>query len=376
VTRPKRDGTVALDTSFVETRIAALGLKQYWLAEQLGVHPRTVLRWVNGQVRRIQREHLIALAHHLQCSEAELSPGDDESEDPRAEAARRLVDDDILTLLTPSGSFPMVETLIAATLDAAITPHTRGKLLVMLSIAVGRQFRGEDAIVHARAAAEVGHALGNRVIVARAGYAEAWARLYGGEIAAAHALFQRAVDELDYLGEPADAAMAWFGLGSCQGFAGDHTAGLHSLDQAVARLDPQERPVDASLPLYVRGVMLTDVGRYDDARRDLERSRELAASVGWKAGMGRAMAAMADVQARRGAITEAVALYGEAMALFGEAPFVHPMVFIAGARVYERAGDKARARVEVERGLTMAEKFQAEREALLSLRRELDGALP
>ena len=271
----------------------------------------------------------------------------------------------------------MVEKLIAASLDAAITPHTRGKLLVMLSIAVGRQFRCDDAIAHAHAAEEIGRNLGNRVIVARAGYAEAWARLYAGEIAAARVLFQRAVDELDYLGEPADAAMAWFGLGACQGFEEDHDAGLHSLGEAIARLDAKERPVDASMPLYVRGVMLTAVGRYDEASEDLARSRELAASVGFKAGIGRAAAAEADVLARRGSVEDAVALYAEALASFADAGFVHPAVFIAGANVFRRAGDIARARAEIERGLAMAEKFRPEREALLRLRRELDEqALP
>jgi tetratricopeptide (TPR) repeat protein len=351
--------------------MAELGLKQYWLAEQLGVHPRTVLRWVNGQVRRIQREHLGVLAHHLQCREDELSPAD-ALDDPRAEAARTLVDDDILTLLTPSGSFPMVEKLIAATLDGAISLHTKGKLLVMLSIAVGRQFRCDDAIVHARAAADIGRRLGNRVIIAQAGYAEAWARLYAGEIAAARSLFQHAVDELDFLGEPAHAAMAWFGLGSCQGFENDHEAGLRSLGEAIARLDPNERPVDASLPLYVRGVMLTDVGRYDEAARDLQRSRELAASVAWKAGVGRAMAAEADVLARRSAVAEAVTRYAEALACFADEGFVHPAVFVAGVNVFWRAGDLDRARVELERGLAMAQKFRPEREALLRLRRELE----
>ncbi len=376
MTRPKHDGTVALDTSFLETRLAVLGLKQYWLAEQLGVHPRTVLRWVNGQVRRIQREHVAALAVHLRCREDELSPAEvDAPEDARVEAAQALVDDDILALLTPSASYPMVEKLVAASLDAALTPHTRGKLLVILSLAVGRQFRRDDAIAHAQQAERIGRELGNRVIVARAGYAEAWARLYAGELAAARELFQRAVDELDYLGEPADAAMAWFGLGSCQGFGGEHEAGLRSLGEAIVRLEPLERAVDLSMPLYVRGVMYGDADRLDEAAADLERSRALATSVGWKAGIGRATAALAEVTARRGALAEGVALYEQALALLDGSPFIHPAVFIAGANTFKRAGDLDRARTEVERGLAMAEKFRPEQEALLRLREEIDRLL-
>jgi tetratricopeptide (TPR) repeat protein len=279
-----------------------------------------------------------------------------------------MVDDDILALLTPSASYPLVETIVAATLDGAITPHTRGKLLVVLALAVGRQFRRDDAIAHANDAAAIGRELGNRVIVARAGYAEAWARLYAGEVAEARALFQHAVDELDYLGEPADAAMAWFGLGSCQGFEGEHELGIASLGEAIVRLEPLERPVDLSMPLYVRGVMRTDVGRYDDAIADLERSRELAVSVGWRAGIGRATAALGDAIARRGDVAEGVARYEDALATLRDDAFIHPAVFIAGASIFRLAGDLPRARAQIERGLTMADKFVAERDALLRMR--------
>jgi tetratricopeptide (TPR) repeat protein len=372
VTCRNKGGTVALDTSFVETRMAELGLKQYWLAEQLGVSPRTVLRWVNGQVRSIRREHVSALAQHLQCREDELSPpSTDIVDDAAGAAARAIAEDDLLVLLAPSSSYAMAETLIKASLDAAGTRHTLGKLLVMLSIAVGRQFRRDEAIEHAQRAACIGREIGNRVIAARAGYAEAWARLYAGEIAEAHRLFQSAVDELVYLGEPADAAMAWFGLGSCQGFEGAHELGLRSLDEAIAALEPLDRPVDLSMPLYVRGVMLLDVEQLDEAAASLERSRDLAARVGWKSGIGRATATLAEIAARRGAVADAVELYEHALAILANEGFIHPMVFLAGARTFRIAGDLPRARAEIERGLASAQRFRPERETLERLLAEL-----
>ncbi|HET6585727.1 MAG TPA: tetratricopeptide repeat protein, partial [Nannocystaceae bacterium] len=273
----------------------------------------------------------------------------------------------------PTSSYAMAETLIKASLDAAGTRHTLGKLLVMLSIAVGRQFRRDEAIAHARRAADIGRELGNRVIVARAGYAEAWALLYAGELAAAHRLFESAVRELVYLCEPSDAAMAWFGLGSCQGFAGEHELGLRSLAEAIAALEPLDRPLDLSMPLYVRGVMLLDVGRIDEAASSLERSRDLSARVGWKSGIGRAAASLAEITAGRGDVTEAIEQYERALAILASEGFIHPMVFIAGARIFRLAGDLARARAQVERGLASAERFVAERAALERLRDELRG---
>lgn len=46
-------------------------------------------------------------------------------------------------------------------------------------------------------------------------------------------------------------------------------------------------------------------------------------------------------------------------------------MFIAGASVFKLAGDRERARAEIARGLPMADKFVAERDALLRLRDEL-----
>jgi tetratricopeptide (TPR) repeat protein len=165
--------------------------------------------------------------------------------------------------------------------------------------------------------------------------------------------------------------MAWFGLGSCQGFAGEHELALQSLGEAIERLDPLDQRVDLSMPLYVRGVMLVDVGRLDEGAASLERSRDLAASVGWKSGIGRAAAALADVTAQRGALADAITQYEQALEILANEAFIHPVVFIAGANTFRRAGDLARARTEVERGLAAAERFQPEREALERLRDEL-----
>jgi tetratricopeptide (TPR) repeat protein len=375
--RPKHDGTVFLDTSFVETRMAQLGVKQYWLAEQLGVSPRTVLRWVNGQVRRIQREHLAPLAALLECTPDQLSPtaGDDAGvADARAEAARRIADEDILTLLTPTSSYPMAEALIKASLTPGLASHTRGKLLNMLSLAVGRQFRIEEAIAYAAQAAEIGRDLGNQVMVVRAWYAEGMARLYAGEIAEARRRFQRCVDDLDYLDEDYDAAMAWFGLGACQGYDGEIESALASLARSIAELEPLARPMDQSMPLDVRGVLLLEAKRLDEARADLERSLELATRIGWNSGKGRATAALAHVAAQRGELAGGVELYENALAIVREERFVHPQLFLSGAHVHRLAGNIERALAELERGLDFAEKYRPEREALERLRAELTDA--
>jgi hypothetical protein len=44
---------LTLNGTALRNRVAELGLRQWWLAEQLNLDRRTVLRWLNGQVRSI-----------------------------------------------------------------------------------------------------------------------------------------------------------------------------------------------------------------------------------------------------------------------------------------------------------------------------------
>lgn len=66
-----------LNSIFLKNRILELGIKQWWLAEQIGVDRKTVIRWVQGQVRSIQHENAEALAQILNCKVEDLSLSDE-----------------------------------------------------------------------------------------------------------------------------------------------------------------------------------------------------------------------------------------------------------------------------------------------------------
>lgn len=46
----KRNKEILLNPVFLKNRILELGIKQWWLAEQVGVDRKTVIRWVQGKV--------------------------------------------------------------------------------------------------------------------------------------------------------------------------------------------------------------------------------------------------------------------------------------------------------------------------------------
>ncbi|MDH5642341.1 MAG: helix-turn-helix transcriptional regulator, partial [Nitrospira sp.] len=57
-----------LNTSYVRNRFEQLELKQEWAAARIGVARKTVSRWLNGRVDRIERDNAARLAELLGCA--------------------------------------------------------------------------------------------------------------------------------------------------------------------------------------------------------------------------------------------------------------------------------------------------------------------
>lgn len=62
-----------IDSTKVRERIRALDLKQYWVAEEAGVHKTTLRRWLNGGIARVRPEHVNRLAFVLSTEPKSLS---------------------------------------------------------------------------------------------------------------------------------------------------------------------------------------------------------------------------------------------------------------------------------------------------------------
>ena len=63
----KKADTIRIATHVLGRRVEVLGLKQWWIARELGVTRKTVSRWLTGKVKRAARENLVALAELLDC---------------------------------------------------------------------------------------------------------------------------------------------------------------------------------------------------------------------------------------------------------------------------------------------------------------------
>ncbi len=54
-----------IDPLKVRERIRDLELKQYWVAEEAGVHKTTLRRWLNGRISRVKPRNVERLAFVL-----------------------------------------------------------------------------------------------------------------------------------------------------------------------------------------------------------------------------------------------------------------------------------------------------------------------
>ena len=134
---------LTLNTSWLRNRLAQLGLRQWWLAEQLGVDRKTVLRWVNGQVRSIQPAKAQALASVLNCSVDELLLHDAAAqlataEDQRA-AGLALAGSTLIDRLGPVGEWDVIEQLVKAAAVPDLPLHVLGRLYHQLCVACWRR---------------------------------------------------------------------------------------------------------------------------------------------------------------------------------------------------------------------------------------------
>ena len=163
---------IPLNSAWLRNRIAELGLKQWWLAEQLRVDKKTVGRWLQGRVRVMQRPHAQALAAVLGCRIEDFKLAADTvdlaSADDQRAAAALLSSGLLIDKLGPVGDWDVVETLVKAVAVPDLPVHVLGELYHQLCVASWRQGKLDAAEHYNRATFEMANRCGDKRLLARA----------------------------------------------------------------------------------------------------------------------------------------------------------------------------------------------------------------
>jgi DNA-binding Xre family transcriptional regulator len=161
-----------LNVAFFADRLRNLQLKQWWLAEQIGVDRKTVTRWLSGRVKSIRPENLSQVARALKCRAEDLVlPDGVEALATRAEqvAAARLIQQEcLLDTLEPSGGWRMLESLIRAVLRPDLPLPVLGELYNQLSTSAWRQSNLARGEIYATRGLEIGLRCRSKSVIAAA----------------------------------------------------------------------------------------------------------------------------------------------------------------------------------------------------------------
>ncbi|MBX2800769.1 MAG: tetratricopeptide repeat protein [Myxococcales bacterium] len=260
--------TVRIDTVALARRVRTRGVKQAWLAHCLGVHRKTVSRWLKGTVQRMEHDNAIELARLLDCPVSAIvlqSPVDGYATAAHQVRAARLVQQrKLVERLSPTGEWGLAEGVLEATLHPDLPAAERGRMLNLLSTVSWRQGRYDDARAHAEEALQLGERSQDAPVCAKAHAHLGVIRWFEQD----HPGAERSLSEALRIGcfdQPRDHASVLFNLGMLQRSQARFEESLAHQLQSIEIFEAQDWPFN--LAIAWKGVALThiDIGVLTEA---------------------------------------------------------------------------------------------------------------
>lgn len=337
---------LTLNPTWLRNRLAQLGLRQWWLAEQLGVDRKTVLRWVNGQVRTLQPANARALAAVLACSVDELLLHDTAAqlataEDQRA-AGLALAGSQLLDRLGPVGEWDVIEQLVKAAAVPDLPLHVLGRLYHQLCVACWRQDKLAQANVHNEATLAIAGRCGDHALMADALGSRANLQFWRGEWPAARASWQQALALSAWL-TPRQRGALHSNLGASLLETGAAEAGLEQLQLALACFDIEGTPMNHAIARAHLALAALGRGDADEAERQTLRADAAARRGDYRRGLALGALLHGLVAARRGQRQAALAGLRLADERFAALGLDESHRHLLAARAHRWLGDAAQA---------------------------------
>ena len=365
---PKSQGrpaaaAITLDSARLRNRVAELGLKQWWLAEQIGVDKKTVIRWLHGHVRSIQAGNALALANVLGCRVEDLELPRDAvdlaSPDDQRAAAALLATSSLLDTLGPVGEWDVIERLLKAVAVPDLPLHVLGTIYQRLSVACWRQSKLAEAEVYNRAAFDAAERCGDLALRAGALGTRANLQHWRGQSAAARQSWHEALGLARFL-EPAAIAGLHNNLGTTLFECGAFEAGERELRAAAEIYLLNGTPMQRSINHAALAMLELRRDAVDAAVPHAEAARDHALRGDYRRGIAMAALLQADIAARRGDATAASAALAESRAGFERLGIAEGLNREFEGRVLRLTGHIDAALAALDEGLRLAGDYPIE----------------
>ena len=360
---PVNAAAITLNSAWLRNRVAELGLKQWWLAEQVGVDKKTVIRWLHGQVRTIQIGNATALAGVLGCRVEDLQRPRDAvdlaSADDQRAAGALLATSSLLDTLGPVGEWDVIERLLKAVAVPDLPLHVLGTLYHRLSIACWRQSKLGEAEVYNRAAFDAAQRCDDKALLAGAHGTRANLLHWRGESAQAQQHWRDGLALHRFL-EPTAIAGLHNNLGMDLYETGEFEAGERELLVARDLYLLAGTPMQRSINHCALAILALRRGAVDAAAPHAEAAAAHALHGDYRRGVAMGALVQADIHARRAEAAAALDALATGKAAFARLGIEEGFNREFEGRVLRLIGRADDARSALEEGLRLAAAFPVE----------------
>ena len=362
---------VVLNIHLIRNRMTELDLKQWWLAEQIGVDQKTVRRWLQGKIKQVKCENAKALAEKLECELDEIILSTDEdllaTPEDQKRAAELISSSQLMEKLGPIQEWDVLEALLKATIIPNLPAFVLGELYNKLAVACWRQSKIDQASVYADKAFELGQRINDKTTIANATLSQANIHSWRGETADSIKKYELCLQLEKYLPDQTLGSV-YSNLGAILWEIGDLESGLNTQLKAKKVFENHGTDMNRSICQAQLSFIYLENGEVGKAKEAAEQSLMLSDSASYKRGQCMGHLVLGEIAARMGETNTAKNKIKTGLEKFSELNIYEGFNFEFAGRTYRILGELEQAQEYLTEGLKYSEKFPV---YLAALYREL-----
>ncbi len=358
---------IRLNSIYLKNRVAELGIKQWWLAEQVGVDRKTVIRWIQGQVKSVQIENAERLTKILECRIEDLSLQDEAehlaSPEDQKIAASSLISSSFIDKLGPIGEWDVIENFLKATIVPNLPLNILGELYDQLTIASWRQSKIDPAALYNQKTEELARKSGDKTLLASALLSKANILAWRGQVGSAIETYRQCIEYSNYI-EPRILGAIYSNLGGVLYEAGDFVEGERCVRKAIEIFQKGGRPLNLSIAHCHLAILALQQGQVDRAEAESKIAVEYAKADDYRRGLIDGKMIQAEIAALRGQTTLARESAEQALREYSAMGIEEGLSFEQAGRTFRILGDLERAKELFRKGIAISAKFPVYQAAL------------
>ncbi len=356
-----------LNSIFLKNRVAELGIKQWWLAEQVGVDRKTVIRWLQGKVKSIQSENAEALAKVLDCEIKDMTLSDEADQlasvEDQKNAAQLLASSSLIEKLGPIGEWNVIEGLLKATIVPNLPTNVLGELYNQLTVASWRQSKIDQADIYNKKAEELALRSKDKSVLAGVLLSKANIFSWRGMTSKAISTYYECLT-LERFVDPKTLGSIFSNLGAVLYESGDLVAGEEFQKKALDSFAVHGKPMNMSIAWCHLAMIYLEMDRLSDAEHACDKSALFAKRDDYRRGLEMDKLVRAEIFARRGLKDDAKRTLNEGLVGFSVLGIEEGLNYEFAGRISRYLKDFEESEIYLRKGISISNKFPLYQAAL------------